>query len=126
MQPTQPTRNVPNSLGTPAGRKGAELLGGRYELAETLGEGGMGAVYRASDRLTGQIVALKRVHVPPNALRFSSYDINNDLYLALAQEFQLMASLRHPNVNSVLDYGFDDDRQPYFTMELLTNTKTIF
>ncbi len=103
-----------------------ELIGGRYELAETLGAGGMGAVYRAFDRLSGSTVALKRVRVSPKALRFSTYDANNDLYLALAQEFRLMASLRHPNVNSVLDYGFDDNRQPYFTMELLTNAKTIF
>src|SRR5690606_38838084 len=42
------------------------------------------------------------------------------LQTALAQEFRALASLRHPHIISVLDYGFDDDDgQPYFTMELL-------
>lgn len=39
--------------------------------------------------------------------------------LALAQEFRTLSSCRHPNIISVLDYGFADDDQPYFTMELL-------
>src|SRR5258706_15531538 len=47
-----------------------------------------------------------------------------DTRLALAEEFQLLASLRHPNIISVLDYGFDDGN-PYFTMELLDHAQTI-
>ncbi|MDX1995750.1 MAG: tetratricopeptide repeat protein [bacterium] len=43
----------------------------------------------------------------------------------MAQEFKMLASLRHPNIIEVLDYGFDDERQPYFTMELLENAPTI-
>jgi tetratricopeptide (TPR) repeat protein len=39
--------------------------------------------------------------------------------VALAQEFKILASLRHPNIISVLDYGFSQAHQPYFTMELL-------
>ncbi|MEL7436104.1 MAG: hypothetical protein AAFN11_19325 [Chloroflexota bacterium] len=38
-----------------------ERINGRYILHEKLGSGGMGAVYRATDRLTDSIVALKRV-----------------------------------------------------------------
>ncbi|MCA9153055.1 MAG: serine/threonine protein kinase, partial [Planctomycetales bacterium] len=40
-------------------------------------------------------------------------------YLGLAKEFQILASLRHPNIISVYDYGFDEERQPYLVMELL-------
>jgi serine/threonine protein kinase len=47
------------------------------------------------------------------------------LRLTLAREFHLLASLRHPNIISVLDYGFDDERSPYFTMELLEGAETI-
>lgn len=41
------------------------------------------------------------------------------LRLHLTQEFRTLASLRHPHIVSVLDYGFDHHHQPYFTMELL-------
>jgi len=37
-------------------------INSRYRLLDLLGEGGMGAVYRATDRLTGETIALK--HVP--------------------------------------------------------------
>lgn len=39
---------------------------------------------------------------------------------AIANEFRTLASLRHPNIISVLDYGFDSEGSPFFTMELLT------
>jgi len=101
------------------------IIGKRYRLHEELGKGGMGAVYHATDRLTGQDVALKRVFIPTSQLRFASYSENSDRFLALAQEFRVMASLRHPNIISVLDYGFDDELQPYFTMELLVKAQTL-
>ena len=97
------------------------LIGGRYILHEQLGVGSQGAVYRATDRLTGHMVALKRVIAPmerPNAAQ-------DDLRLTLANEFQTLASLHHPHIISVLDYGFDAQRQPYFTMEYLRGAQTI-
>ncbi len=103
-----------------------EVIGHRYQLTQMLGKGGMGAVFQATDRLTGNTVALKRVLIPPEHLRFNSFDPANDFALSLAQEFRLMASLRHPNVNSVLDYGFDEARQPYFTMDLLREPLSVF
>ena len=39
--------------------------------------------------------------------------------MALAQEFRTLAALRHPHIISVLDYGFVEQSQPFFTMELL-------
>ncbi len=102
------------------------LFAKRYLLHKELGRGGMGTVYQATDRLTGQKVALKRVFVPTAQLSFATRDRANDLNLALAQEFRVMATLRHPNINSVLDYGFDEEHTPYFTMELLENAKMLF
>jgi len=104
---------------------GAALLGSRYQLIEEIGAGGMGMVYRALDRLTGTAVALKRVHVPDVHLLFASRGTTDDLRLSLAQEFRTLASLRHPNIISVLDYGFDDQRQPYYAMELLQDPSTL-
>ncbi len=92
----------------------------RYRLLATLAEGAMGTVYRVHDRLIGQDVALKRVRLAPET------DANSEaLRLALAHEFRTLAGLRHPHIISVLDYGFDAARQPFFTMELLEGAQTI-
>lgn len=104
----------------------AEQIAGRYDLKEPLGQGGMGVVYRAYDRLTRTTVALKRVTIPQKHLRFATAaGDSHDFRLALAQEFRTLASLRHPNIISVLDYGFDHERQPFFTMELLENASPL-
>lgn len=92
-------------------------INNRYLLQETLGTGGMGTVYAALDRLTGQRIALKRVTA--TALE------EEEARLALAGEFRIMATLRHPHIVSVLDYGFDEDGSPYIIMDLLNNTQTI-
>lgn len=103
-------------------------IGGRYILHQKLGQGGMGAIYRANDRLTGGIVALKRVAVSAKQLQFASrvsIGKSDNYHLALAREFKALASLRHPHIISVLDYGFDEQRQPYLTMELLENASNL-
>ena len=91
----------------------------RYQLLEPLGAGGMGTVYAAYDRLTGQQVALKRVLSSP------LLPASMELRLALTHEFQALASLRHPHVMAVQEYGFDQAQQPYFTMELLPSASPL-
>ncbi|MDZ4769006.1 MAG: tetratricopeptide repeat protein [Chloroflexota bacterium] len=94
----------------------------RYDIAEQIGAGGMGVVFRAHDRLTGQDVALKRVHLRPDRPTGS---VSAGSRFTLAREFQASAALHHPQIVRVLDYGFDDLRQPFLTMELLHQPKTI-
>ncbi|MBZ0320217.1 MAG: DUF2791 family P-loop domain-containing protein [Anaerolineae bacterium] len=101
------------------------FIGSRYRLHEQLGTGGMGAVYRATDRLTGTTVALKRVLTPAGDLTFNSASDFDDHRVALAAEFQTLASLRHPHIISVLDYGFDAAAQPFFTMTLLESPQAL-
>lgn len=101
------------------------LIAHRYHLIEKLGQGGMGIVFRALDRLDNSIVALKQVTLSANHLQFASKGNTGDFRLALAQEFKVLASLRHPNIISVLDFGFDSYRQPYFTMEFLANAQPL-
>jgi tetratricopeptide (TPR) repeat protein len=83
----------------------------------------MGAVFAARDRLTGAVVALKRVAVPGEKLQFDTQSSSGDYNLALTREFRTLASLRHPNIISVLDYGFDAERQPFFTMAILEQSR---
>jgi len=108
------------------------LVGNRYELEEKIGEGGMGVVYKATDRLTNDVVALKYVTAHPDDLQFASRPAEamstSDAEahrIALANEFQVLSSVRHPNIISVLDYGFDHEQRPYFTMEYLPDPQTI-
>ncbi|GEM_PF-947146 len=94
----------------------------RYEVGDIVGRGGMGIVYRAKDRLTGQDVALKLLDMFPIN---SDNDDTQSLRKMLAYEFRVMATLRHPNIISVLNYGFHHDDHPFFAMELLDSPKTI-
>jgi len=94
------------------------MINVRYQLHEKLGQGGMGTVYRATDRLTGDTIALKQI--------ITNTSKNDEAYrLALSHEFQTLAGLRHPHIISVLDYGFDGETRPFFTMTYLPKTMTI-
>ena len=99
----------------------------RYRIVAPLGQGGMGSVYRAIDRLTGEALALKRVFLSADdeASTVSSPGSITNPRVALAQEFQSLATLRHPHIIGVRDYGFDAEGQPYFTMDLVENAQTI-
>lgn len=122
--------SIQQSSFPPAGSITEEPLtvNGRYIIHEKIGEGGMGVVYRATDRLAEQILAFKQVIVPTWHYQVDSDtegEIEEALRLALAHEFETLASLRHPNIISVLDYGFDEERRPYFTMDYLTDAQNI-
>ncbi|MDX1994664.1 MAG: tetratricopeptide repeat protein [bacterium] len=98
------------------------LIANRYQLVQELGKGGMGEVHIALDRLRSYKVALKQVNLNPDGSDSQLPTVlTNELRSALAQEFRVLASLRHPNIISVLDYGLKSytDSQPFFTMELL-------
>ena len=69
---------------------------GNYDLLEKVAEGGMGSVYRARHRDTGQIVAIKIM--PPHMA-------NNPVLLKrFEQEFRAASLLDHPNIVRALDY----------------------
>ncbi len=103
--------------------KTTPILDRRYSDLNQIGAGSMGIVYSARDRLTDQTVAIKSVFNAFTLIEGGSTAFDNRL--ALAEEFQTLASLRHPNIISVIDYGFDADRQPFFTMDLLEQRQTL-
>ena len=87
-----------------------ETLGGRYRLVELLGQGGMATIYRARDGQLERDVAVK-------VLR-PEYGADPDFNERFRHEAQSAASLNHPNVVSVFDYG-TDDVGPFIVMELV-------
>jgi hypothetical protein len=97
----------------------------RYQLDRPLGRGGMGIVYRAEDLLTGKPVALKRVTIPADQFILDPDSDGSNYNLSLAQEFQALATIRHPNIISVYDFGFDRQGMPYFTMEFIEGGQDI-
>jgi len=85
-----------------------KLISGRYRIFGEIGRGGMGAVYRARDESTGRILALKTLEsVDPRVTRL------------FEREYHTLASLRHPRVIEVHDFGIDKRGQRFYTMELL-------
>jgi tetratricopeptide (TPR) repeat protein len=85
---------------------------GRYALVALLGQGGMGAVYRAFDREAGQWVALKRLVIAPKETRRLLF---TELF---HHEYRVSVRLVHPHLVRAYDYGVDEDG-PYYTMELI-------
>jgi len=90
------------------------VIGGRYDVLSSIGEGGMGRVYRARQRSLGRDVAIKFIHrslvsTPAMVDRFMS-------------EARVASSLNHPNVVSIYDFGRTGDGpagEIYLVMELL-------
>ena len=87
-----------------------DVLGGRYRLVELLGQGGMATIYRATDAQLGREIAVK-------VLR-AELGRDPDFVARFRQEAQAAASLSHPNIVGVYDFGTDADG-PYIVMELV-------
>ncbi|MEN1987516.1 Stk1 family PASTA domain-containing Ser/Thr kinase [Paenibacillus hubeiensis] len=83
-------------------------LGGRYEIIERVGGGGMALVYKAQDLLLNRFVAIK-------VLR-QQFVHDEEFIRRFRREAQSAASLSHPNVVSIYDVGQEDDVH-YIVME---------
>ena len=88
------------------------ILDGRYEIVGPIGEGGMGAIYRAARPLLGDEVAVKVMR--------ASFDAPSDGRQRFLRESRACAQLRHPNIVSIFDFNVDPAGQPYLVMELLS------
>jgi eukaryotic-like serine/threonine-protein kinase len=86
------------------------VLGGRYRLVELLGQGGMATIYRARDNQLQRDVAIKILR--------PEYGTDPDFIERFRHEAQSAASLNHPNVVGVYDFG-TDPVGPFIVMELV-------
>jgi len=85
-------------------------LGGRYEILERIGGGGMALVYKGHDLLLNRKVAVK-------VLR-QQYVHDEEFIQRFRREAQSAASLSHPNVVSIYDVGQEDETH-YIVMEYI-------
>src|SRR5712672_3297550 len=83
---------------------------GNYEILEQIGCGGMGVIYRARQRHSRRIVAVKRV---------LSYRADSHGALQrFRREAQAVASLDHPNILPIYEVSESEDGLPFFSMKL--------
>jgi serine/threonine protein kinase len=90
------------------------VIGGRYDLIEAIGHGGMGTVWRSTDTLLRREVAVKEVILPPTMLQPEK----DALCERTMREARAAAALSHPSVVQVYDVVTDANR-PWIVMELL-------
>jgi hypothetical protein len=84
-----------------------EEIAGRYRLVEPLGRGAMSSVWLAEDRELERLVAVKLLSPAADRARFE-------------REARAAASLSHPNLCALYDYG-ESDGKPYMVLEYLPN-----
>ncbi|MEU9119789.1 serine/threonine-protein kinase [Streptomyces sp. NPDC048506] len=90
------------------------LLAGRYRLADVLGRGGMGTVWRARDEVLGRTVAVKELRFPGGV----EEDEKRRLITRTLREAKAIARIRHNGAVTVYDVVDEDDR-PWIVMELV-------
>jgi serine/threonine protein kinase/tetratricopeptide (TPR) repeat protein len=98
--------SIAMSLGDPPGQETERSIG-PYEILSKIGDGGIGVVFKARHRVSGQLVALKTVRQHRSAHLAS---IRRELYT--------VRHIDHPGVIKILDGGTDKGR-PWYAMELL-------
>src|SRR5215470_16761549 len=82
-----------------------DILDGRFALERSVATGGMGEIFRAIDRQSGEVVGVKTVRVEGGADRFQ-------------REIQILSNLQHPGIVSYLAHGRMGD-EFYLVMEWL-------
>lgn len=86
------------------------VLGGRYQLQERVGVGGMSVVYRAMDTQTDRIVAIKTLK--------EEYCSDAEFVYRFQNEVKATAGLQHPNIVEIYDQG-EEDGMPFIVMEFI-------
>jgi eukaryotic-like serine/threonine-protein kinase len=89
-----------------------ETVNDKYEILESLGQGGMNDAYKARDRATGRLVVLK---VP-----FTSLIGDPATYSRYQRELEIGKRLHHPNIQQLLEEGrLEDGVAPYLVLEFV-------
>src|SRR5262245_55067342 len=87
----------------------ADWLLGNYQVLEEIGRGGMGVIYRARQRHSRRIVAIKRI--------LSYHADSQDTLMRFRREAQAAANLDHPNILPIYEVSESHDGLPFFSMK---------
>ncbi|HVT02828.1 MAG TPA: serine/threonine-protein kinase [Thermoanaerobaculia bacterium] len=90
---------------------------GHYDVESVLGNGAMGTVYLCRDRRIGRRVALKTVHI--DRRQFDDSNSAIEYFSRLQREAELSGSLHHPNIVTLFEAGYENDRISYLAMEYI-------
>ncbi|ATB32959.1 serine/threonine protein kinase [Melittangium boletus] len=88
-----------------------QVLDGRYQIEDVLGQGGMGMVFRANQTSVHRPVAVKTLN--------PSLATAPQFFERFRREAEIASRLRHPNVITIYDFGRAQDGTCYYVMELL-------
>ncbi len=92
-----------------------QTLGGRYQIQELIGQGGMSSVFKAFDPNLQRVVAVKLIHPHLSSdSRFTS---------RFEDEARAVARLRHPNIVQV--YDFNHDGELFYMVQEFVSGKTL-
>lgn len=86
-------------------------LGGNYWVLKVIGRGGMSVVYKAKNKRSGEVVAIK-------TLRTAGLT-DEMLVKRFQREAELLSLLNHPRIVNLHAYGTSNKGQPYFVMDYL-------
>lgn len=89
--------------------RGAEWRIGNYQILQQIGRGGMGVIYRARQRNSQRIVALKRI--------LTVHADSPEALTRFRREAATVATLRHANILPIYEIGETEDGLPFFTMK---------
>lgn len=85
-----------------------KIIDNRFTVDKLLGSGGFGHVFKARDESLERTVAVKVLEV-----------IDPDAQTRFEREAQVLSTLQHPHIVSVYNYGADESKRPYISMQYL-------
>ena len=91
--------------------RGPSVVAGRYQVDKLIARGGMATVYLAHQLKLNRAVALKVLTPPPDADDAASFEQRFHL------EAETLASLSHPNIVTLYDFGETEDGRFYLALE---------
>ncbi len=87
------------------------IIGGKYQIIDYVGHGGMSTVYKARQQPIDKIVALK--------LLLSHLSRDEESVQRFFREAKAAGQISHPNVVNVFDFGITSEQRPYLVMDFV-------